>query len=124
MQRHQWTFSYPADTLLKAATTKHEFHDQRLGWWTTKKSEVLDKIRAEGLEIDESVAVGYSNKSGRETSVNVRIDLLRDMNECAQKIVEHTAKVKDYDAWIQVLTSQGQTYFSLHQEDWLFFFGK
>ncbi len=123
MKRHEWEFPYTADKLLAVATTKHGFHQGRLEWWTTKKADVLTQIKAEGLEIDESVALGYSN-SGRNTSVNVRVDLLRDLNECVGKVTEHGGKVKDYDAWIQVLGSQGQSSFALHQEDWLFFFGK
>lgn len=123
MNRDEWAFPYPADKLHQAALTKHQFHAERLTWWGNKKDEVLTKIRAEGLEIDESVAQGYSN-SGRQTSVNVRNDLLRDLNECVGKVSEHTNRTKEYDSWMQVLASQGQAAFSLHQDDWLFFFGK
>ncbi len=121
--RDKWNFPYTADKLHDAAIAKHEFHTARLAWWTKKKEEVMTQIKAEGLEIDESVALGFSN-SGRNTSVSVRNDLLRDLNECVAKVNEHTAKVKDYDAWIQVLKSQGQSSFDLNQDDWLFFFGK
>lgn len=61
MNRDVWTFSCTADVLLKAATDKHTWHSGRLDWWTKKKEEVLAEIKAEGLEIDESVALGYSN---------------------------------------------------------------
>jgi len=123
MQRDKWTFPYAADKLLEAARAKLDFHASRLEWWKKKKEEVLTQIKAEGLEIDESVALGYSN-SMRNTSVNVRNDLLTDLNECVQKINEHKHKMTDYHAWIQVLASQGQAGFDLHQDDWLFFFGK
>lgn len=123
MNREAWEFPYTADKLLEAATVKSAFHTERLAWWEDKKKEVMDKIRAEGLEIDESVALGYSN-SGRHTSVSVRNDLLTDLNECAQKTVEHKSKLQDYDAWMQVLASQGSAMFALHQGDWLYFFGK
>lgn len=121
--RVKWEFSYAADKLLEAATAKNKFHTERLDWWGKKKEEVMTTIKAEGLEIDESVAFGYSN-SARQTGVSVRNDLLADLNECVGKITEHKALVKDYDAWIQVLASQGQSTFALHQDDWLFFFGK
>ncbi len=123
MKRESWEFPYTADKLLEAATAKSTFHTERLNWWESKKTEVLNTIKAEGLEIDESVALGYSN-SGRNTSVNIRNDLLKDLNECTQKTSEHKVKLQDYDAWIQVLASQGQSSFPLHQQDWLFFFGK
>ena len=123
MFRDKWMFPYTADTLHAAATEKHKFHTGRLEWWNKKKEDVMNQIRAHGLEIDESVAIGYSN-SGRNASVSVRDDLLRDLNECVAKVNEHTSKVKDYDAWIQVLKSQGQSSFNLNQDDWLFFFVK
>ena len=123
MNRNSWKFSYQADELLKATTAKFEFHTKRNDWWTSKKAEVLSLIRAEGLEIDESVALGYSN-TGRNTSVMIRDDLLRDLNECVSKITEHKGKVADYHAWIQVLQSQGKASFELNQDDWLFFFSQ
>jgi hypothetical protein len=123
MYRSGWKFSYAADKLLAAATTKKNWHEGRLKWWDDKKKEVMTSIKAEGLEIDESVALGYSNSS-RNTSVNIRTDFLRDLNECIGKISEHKTKLQDYDAWTQVLASQGQASFDLNQDDWLFFFGK
>ena len=123
MNRDEWKFSYQADKLLAASEAKKSFHEDRHSWWTKKKEEVMASIKAEGLEIDESVAMGYSN-SGRNTSVTIRNDLLKDLNECVGKISEHDSKLKDYSAWIQVLNSQGQASFDLNQDDWLFFFGK
>lgn len=131
MNRASWKFTYTADKLLEAATAKKDFHAGRLDWWTSKRKETEDKIRSEGIEIDESVAAfsnglgtaGYSN-SGRGPSVSIRNDLVKDLGECVAKTSEHEAKIRDYGAWIQVLASQGQTSLELHQDDWLFFFGK
>jgi len=127
--RLMWKFSYPADKLLEAATTKKAWHEERLKWWGTKRDEMKDKIKAEGIEIDESVAFGtdnyLSNKSThRGASVSIRNDLVVDLTECVNKVSEHQNKIKDYDAWTQVLASQGQGSFDLYQDDWLFFFGK
>lgn len=125
MNRTAWKFVYPADKLLSAAKAKYDFHTGRLEWWENKKTDTLKTIKAEGLEIDESVAaMGYASNSGRQTSVNIRNDLMRDLQECLGKVTEHTAKRRDYAAWSEVLASQGQTAFDLHQEDWLFFFSK
>src|SRR6266852_1780280 len=117
MNRNSWKFTYAADKLLDAANKKRDWHESRLNWWTEAKEKVMKEIKEEGLEIDESVAMGYSN-SGRNASVNVRTDLMRDLNECVAKIAEHKAKRQDYDAWIQVLSSQGQSSLELHQDDW------
>lgn len=129
MNRASWKFTYTADKLLDAATAKKDWHASRLDWWSGKRKETEDKIRSEGIEIDESVGVGslttanYSN-SGRGPQVSIRNDLVRDLTECVQKTNEHEGKIRDYGAWIQVLASQGQTSLELHQDDWLFFFGK
>lgn len=129
MNRDDWKFPYTADKLLAAATDKKAFHEGRLTWWEGKRKEVEATIRSEGIEIDESVAANfggtYSNAGlGRGAQVNIRNDLVRDLQECVGKTSEHREKVKQYDAWAQVLASQGQASFDLHQDDWLFFFGK
>lgn len=131
MNRTHWKFSYPADKLLAAATAKHSWHTARLKWWTDKQKEIKEKIKAEGIEIDESVAFDPQgahthsyNSSFRGPAVSIRDDLVRDLTECNGKMHEHRTKINDYDAWMQVLASQGQTAFELNQDDWLFFYGK
>lgn len=128
MNRDEWKFAYTAEKLLEAATAKKTFHEGRLTWWTDKQKEVEATIRSEGIEIDESVAIGTSNYAnsftGRGANVTIRNDLVRDLQECVSKAQEHREKVRGYDAWIQVLASQGRAAFDLHQDDWLFFFGK
>ena len=114
MNRSTWKFTYTANRLLEAATSKKDFHLSRLDWWSNKRKETEDKIRSEGIEIDESVAVGAigygtSNSITRGPQVSIRNDLVRDLSECVAKSNEHETKVKDYGAWIQVLSSQGQT---------------
>lgn len=124
-KRDEWEFPYSANKLLEAATVKHTHHAARLKWWEDKKNEVVEKVKAEGIEIDESLAdANLSNSYNRGQSVQIRTDLVRDLQECVGKIREHRSKVGDYDAWMQVLASQGQASFPLQQEDWLFFFGK
>lgn len=124
--RDQWVFPYSADKLLAAATVKIEFHKARLAWWEDKKAQVLATVKAEGIEIDESVAAGenYGKSYNRQESVTIRDDLVRDLRECVTKVVEHRGKIDDYGAWAQVLASQGQATFDLFQTDWLYFFGK
>ncbi len=126
--RNLWKFSYTADRLLAAAMAKKTWHAGRLEWWTQKRDEVKESIRADGIEIDESVADGTEgykfSSSHRAPSVNIRNDLVTDLNECTAKITEHRNRIKEYDSWVQVLESQGQSSLELNQADWLFFFGK
>jgi len=130
MNRASWKFTYTADKLFQAAEAKKSWHMERLKWWSDKRKEVETTIRAEGIEIDESVAAftglgtaNYSN-SGRGPSVSIRNDLVKDLSECVMKTTEHEGKCREYDAWMQVLGSQGQASLDLNQDDWLFFFGK
>lgn len=124
--RNKWAFAYTADRLLTAAQAKKSYSEARVKWWADKREEVLNKIRAEGLEVDESLNVDpkFSSNYARQPTVQIRNDLLRDLQECNEKRREHTEKVSDYSAWIQVLESQGQSTLQLDQDDWLFFFGK
>lgn len=129
MNRTSWDFTYTADKLFVAASAKKEWHESRLNWWMSKRDEIKEKIKSEGIEVDESVASGtdayLSNKSShRGASVSIRNDLVVDFHECASKVTEHQNRIKDYDAWVQVLESQGQASLELQQDDWLFFFGK
>lgn len=128
-ERQSWKFPYTADILWKAAAKKSEHFKSRLDWWTKKRAEIIKKIKDEGLEFDDSLAANnaltFSNATySRGPTVNIRNDLLRDLQECSGKIQEHENNVKNYVAWIEVLHSQGQSTFNLHQDDWLFFFGK
>lgn len=123
MNRNGWEFSYTADKLLQAALTKQAHHADRLVWWESQKASVMERIKAEGIEIDESLS-NFASNAYRNPTVSVRNDLLADMQECVTKVVEHRAKVAEYEAWGQVLSSQGQAALNLHHDDWHFFFGK
>lgn len=123
MLRNEWEFGYKAGTILKGAEVKHKYHTARLKWWEDKLEEVKKKIKAEGIEIDESLSNLTSN-AYRGASVNIRNDLVQDVQECVSKTQEHRARVVEYAAWIQVLESQGNATFQLNQDDWLFFFSR
>lgn len=123
--KSEWTFTYKSSAVLLGAASKADYHNSRVKFWTDKKDEVMAKIKSEGLEFDESLVDMTSNKfSGgyRDTSVSVRDDLLRDLQECGRKLREHRIKLEDYKAWVQVLDSQGDKDLQLDQQDWLFFF--
>lgn len=130
--RDKWTFSYSTEKLLQASIDKSTFALARQKWWEDKKAETLKSIKDEGIEVDMSLAeLGYSAAASnswspaRQTSVTIKPELLKDLNECLSKIAEHTAKAKDYNAWQQVFTSQPpMASYGLTQDDWMYFFGK
>lgn len=126
MQRNKWEFPYTADKLLAAAEKKYVFHSGRLAVWQRAQDDTKAKIQAEGLQIDEGVDILEASYSNRRQGPGVRIDdkLLSHLNEATTKIAEHKAKVKDYEAWIDILKSQGQASFALDHDDWLFFFSE
>ncbi len=122
--REYWTFDYDVHTVAEGAKIKLLYHTARLKWWEDKKKEIMETIKKEGLEIDESVAKGYSN-SARDTQVLIRNDLRRDLTECVDKLNEHKEKMKEYDAWFAVLTAQpSDSVLFLTSKDWHYFFGK
>lgn len=61
MQRNDWKFDYSARQLAEAAQIKITHHRGRLDFWKGKREETLAKIRSQGLEIDEKIAVGYQS---------------------------------------------------------------
>lgn len=126
--RAKWEFPYAADQIVKAAKEKRKSHGAKLKWWTEQKTKVIGEIKAGGIEFDDSLASGTPKFStsnySRDTSVTVRADLLRDLNECNMKIRAHYNAAKEYDGWIEVLQSQGSTMVALTQADWLYFFSK
>lgn len=127
MKRDEWEFPYSANSLNEAAVKKALYHSERQNWWSAKKSQVLDLIRSEGITIDESLAgtdVGKLSNYTRLPNVTIKEDLRRDLDECIQKEKEHRNKVEGYNAWMEVLSSQGSTMLPLNQDDWLYFFGK
>lgn len=124
MKRDEWKFPHTADVLADAAQKKATHHAERLRWWEGKKTESMDAIRAEGLEIDESLveeSMKLSNYN-RAPTVSIRNDLMRDLNECVAKIKEHRDKEKAYSGWQKVLASQGKATLDLEHDDWLYFF--
>lgn len=124
MKRNDWEFPYSIGELNIASKVKHDHHMARLQWWNDKKAETIDKVKAEGIEIDESLADQISNSYGRGAQVQIRNDLVKDLQECVSKIREHRERVTEYDSWLQVLSAQSATrQLLLNQKDWLFFFG-
>ena len=128
MLRKDWCFEYTASKLSEASTEKLAFHQERLNWWKAKRTEVMNTIRSEGLEIDEKIVLEFRSPKSRDwdrgSQVMVRNDLQSDLSECLEKLSHHTEKVQQYDGWQQVLAANPQARVKLDIEDWLFFFGR
>lgn len=126
MNRMEWNFGYAVAAICDAAKEKVKHHTERLTWWRVKKDEVLFAIKDNGMVVEESLAPSnMSTAYNRGSTVMVRDDLARDLQECTQKIREHDAWLKEYSGWVQVLEAQAPTrYLDLHHADWLYFFGK
>jgi hypothetical protein len=128
MLRQEWKFDYTASKLAEAAQAKRQFHQERFDWWKDKKDQVIAQIRAEGLEIDEKIALEYVSPKSRDwergSQVTVRDDLRKNLDECLKKLAYHTGLISDYHGWHQVLSANPEVRLSLDHEDWLFFFGQ
>ena len=125
MNRDTWKFSFSISQVLAGAQKKLAYHTDRLNWWLGKKDEVMNLIRTEGLEIDESLAVGQISKHySRGPEVTVRNDLREDLDECISKIREHRELCEVYDHWDLVLAGQNNPtgLLELDFKDYLFFF--
>jgi hypothetical protein len=128
MRRQTWCFEYAGSKLADATQKKVTHHRSRFEWWRNKKQEILDKVRAEGLEIDERISLQYSAPRARDweggAQVLIRNDLQINLDECLQKLAYHTEKLRDYEGWLEMLQANPDERFRLDHDDWLFFFGK
>lgn len=128
MIRENWLFEYAASDLATAAQTKMNYHRERLDFWKAKKNEVMDSIRADGLEIDEKIVLDFHNLKARDwingAQIMIRNDLKRDLDECLEKLRHHTEQLADYDSWHQILAANPKKSLEVDNTDWMYFFGK
>lgn len=128
MLKHEWEFEYTASVLAEAAEGQRQFRQSRVEAWEAKKAEVMAKVKESGLTVHEGPAAGMSsytsNAMGGGAHVMVDTTLQADLSECVQKIKEHRSAVTQYAGWVQVLQANPESRLKLHQDDWLFFFGK
>jgi hypothetical protein len=129
MKRGEWLFEYVGKSLADAARAKVDHHRSRFEWWLKKKEETLGKIKSEGLEIDERIALQHGGSAKardweRGAHVLIRNDLQTDLDECLKKLAFHTGQLNTYEGWLQVLSANVEARLRLDHEDWLFFFGK
>ena len=124
MNRDEWHFEYTASKLAEAAKAKMETHVAKRKWWEDKKGEVMAKVKESGIEIRDSVAASISStKGGFGPQIEIDGGMQRDLTECQLKIREHDKLVRDYDAWVQVLSANADSRLKLDHEDYMFFFG-
>jgi hypothetical protein len=69
----------------------------------------MDAIKSGGIQVEESMAPSnMSTAYNRGSTVMIRDDLNRDLQECVAKIREHDARAKEYNGWVQVLDNRGE----------------
>lgn len=128
MQRAYWAFIYTGEALAEAARIKISYHSESLEWWKAKKAEVTATIRSDGIEVDEKIALDYSNPTARDWDrggeILARNDLRKQLAECFEKLADHSNSIDDYNAWLQALTANPEQTFDLDIQDWQFFFGR
>ena len=126
MLRKEWEFAYTAAQLAEAASRKVAFHRERLAWWKDKRASVMATIRAEGIEINERIALEFRSPKSRDWNLGselmIRNDLKKDLSECQDKLSDHTDKLSEYSGWLQMLQANPSTTQQLDIDDWLFFF--
>lgn len=124
MLRDKWGFEFTAAKLAAAAAAKKAHHEDRLKFWEKAKADTMATVRESGIEVTESLAATYSNKSaGYGPQVTVRDDLQTKLTECHSKLKEHSERVREYDGWIQVLKANPEARLTLNADDYLYFFG-
>jgi hypothetical protein len=128
MQRNEWKFAYEANALADAAQSKIAYHAEHLEFWKRKREEVMATIRDEGIEINEKIALAYSNPKARDWDrggeIVIRNDLRKALAETFEKLAYHTEERDTYDGWQQVLRANPDATLKLDIQDWLFFFGR
>lgn len=122
-KRDEWEFEYTARDIAKAAVVKLNYHHERLEWWTGRQAEVMEEIRARGIQVHEGQSRTNTN-SGYGPSVTVDTQLQRDLAEATEKITEHKQKVAAYDGWVQTLEANAEARLKLKHDDYLYFFSK
>ncbi len=128
MLRKDWKFDYTSAKLAEAARAKIAYHDGHLSLWKAKREELLATIRAEGIEVNEKIALRYAHPKARDWEqggeVMIRDDLRKALTETFEKLAYHTRQRDTYDGWQQVLAANPESRQSLDIDDWLFFFGR
>ncbi len=107
MQKEEWKFEYTAAKVAEAARVKTAGHNERLEFWKKKREEIIATIRSEGIEVDEKVALAYSNPKARDWDnggeILIRNDLRKVLAECFKKLAYHTELRDSFDGWRQFL---------------------
>lgn len=127
--RTDWEFEYTGAAVLKGAQDQLAYRQGRLALWEQKKAELIEKIKASGLVMTESVSEKMANYTAAvrgRASVKLDIDpaMQADLDEILAKIDTHRGLAASYEAWVQVLTANPHQVLRLKHGDWMFFFGK
>ena len=128
MLRDQWKFRYTARQLAEAAKSKISFHQGRFDYWDARRKEVIDQIKADGIEVNEKSVLQFATPKMRDFQqggdIMIRNDLRKSLAESYDKLAYHIGRRDTYDGWQQVLGANADDTIELDIDDWLFFFGQ
>jgi len=132
MKRNTWKFTYAGKALAVASKLKLNYHQSRLTFWEKRQKEVEEQIQKDGVKIDKSqllrmannAAQGFSasNTYSRQPTVEINEEMLKDLNECLDKVRSHRQYFDDYSGWLQLFNAQPEAELKLHHDDYLYFF--
>ena len=122
MNRTEWRFEYTGARLAEAAAARRDERLAKLEKWTATKADVMEKIKASGIEVDEGLAPSHSNTSYRSPRVVIDTALAEQLQECHGKIQSHKQAADGYDGWHQILAANPEKSLALDHDDWLYFF--
>jgi hypothetical protein len=137
-KRQEWTKTMKATDILVGANNKLEFHKGRLKFWQEQDTIVREEIKSSGIYVSESLAASprgaavggmgiqkfsQTNNSYRAPSVSIDPELETQLQECFNKQYQHTAKVREYESWIEFLSGDHSP-IVMEIADYLFFFEK
>lgn len=128
MLRDQWKFRYTAGQLAEAAQSKIAFHRDRLDFWEARRKEIIGRVKADGIEVNEKTVLQSPSPKLRDFQqggeIVIRNDLRKSLAESYEKLAYHTGRHDTFDGWRQVLGANAEDSIELDIEDWLFFFGR
>lgn len=129
--REGWTFEMPVGEVLEGAQKQLAYRQTRVEFWKDRRDEIVQKIREEGITINESEVeklaggTSYSNGIGNGVRVVIDNEMQVRLQEAQMKLQENREHVRQYQTWVDLLTPQSaKLSVKLDRADWLYFFGK
>jgi hypothetical protein len=112
MRRDEWTFQFPASSILESTRRKAAHHRSRQKWWQGELDKTTGEIKTHGIEIAE-----FEGTHARRLDWKVDDTLDRRYRECAAKVERHRTAADDYETWIRTLELNADAVLVLDRDD-------